>query len=84
MNISFHKSLSELYAELCMKARELSVKRESGDCICIWCQQVERNHLRDKRCSVSAVSQEFKCTEQTTMARIDAALKCIEELKGLL
>lgn len=84
MNISFHKSLAELYADLCIQARELQVKRESGDCVCTWCNTVERMHLGDGRCSVAATSQKFSCMEQSSASRINAALVCIEELKGLL
>lgn len=84
MNVSFHKSLAELYADLCIQARELAIKRESGECICTWCNTVERLHLPDKRCSSSALSQSFNCIEQAAVSRINAALTCIEELKGLL
>lgn len=83
MNISFQKSLAELYADLCMQAREVAVKRESGECVCTWCHTVERLHLHDKRCSVSSLSQNFNCMEETTAARIDAALQFIDTYRAL-
>lgn len=84
MNLSFHKSLSELYAELLIRNRELHLKKASGRMLCIHCSQQESVHLSDGRCSCSAVSREFRSTEQIEMDKVDKALTHIEALKEML
>lgn len=81
--ISDHKSLAELYSELLIKQREIQVQLDSGKATCSWCGRRKSEHLPDKRCSVSCLSQVFTAMRRGDMDSINKALGLIEELREL-
>lgn len=81
--IDSFKSLAELYADLCIKARELQRAIDSGTATCSWCGRRKSEHLFDGRCSCSALSHEFNDMRADEYAKTQKALGLIEELRGL-
>lgn len=79
MIISQHKSLAELYSELCVRFREIHKMDQEGETTCK-CGTRKSAHLSDGRCSSWAGSQTFNSVESEELAKIGRALDLIEEL----
>lgn len=78
-----HKSLSELYSELCIKLRAIAVAEAGGETACVWCRSRKKDHLHDGRCSSSAVSASFTSEQADKAKWIERALELIEELQRI-
>lgn len=81
--ISQHKSLTELYADLCMRLRGIQKEMQAGNATCSWCGKRKAEHLHDGRCSVDALSQHFTNIRSDECERTQRALTLIEELRAL-
>lgn len=79
--MNMHKSLTELYAELCIEAR--AVRFREPRMICRHCNYKKAEHLGDGRCSSAVCSQTFASDEADRAEQIDRALTLIEELKAI-
>ena len=80
MIISQHKSLSEIYSELCIRLRAIDKAESEGNTVCKSCQEKKSKHLSDGRCSSWACSMTFASAQQDEASHIRRALDLIEEL----
>lgn len=83
MLINEHQSINGVYADLCIKLRELQNSDDCGTAICQWCGRPKSNHLNDNRCDVSTLSQYFRPRWAEHKKKIERALSLIEELKAI-
>lgn len=83
MIVSFHKSLTEIYAELCIRARAIQSLEKSGRSVCQWCKRHGEDHIHDGRCSIDALSRTFSSEQRGEAAKIDVALGLIEQLREI-
>lgn len=81
MIISQHKSLAEIYAELCIRLREIQREMASGEAACRFCSGRRSSHLPDGRCSSLAGSRTFVAGSYAEGSEIERALVLIEELQ---
>lgn len=77
MLINKDKTIQENLNWLNAEFRRLTVSKAAGTWTCLHCGCVESAH--DPRCNTYATSPNFKAAEEETMAKIDRALKLLEE-----
>lgn len=81
--ISQHKSLSELYAELLIRHREIERLTAAGKSICTFCNCTLSHHGGDLRCTCAVTSRSFHSNECDEIVKVKRALVLIEELQEI-
>lgn len=81
--IQQHKSLTELYGELCIDLREITKRDDAGKSICQHCGKTKGGHRADDlRCEDTSL-RNFLSDEAGDLAKVRRALELVEELLAL-
>jgi hypothetical protein len=77
------KTLGQNYEDLLRQARQIDLAEEQGIIGCTRCRKKKKDHLHDGRCSSSALSGEYTSEVAGLRAKVEKALRLIEELQEL-
>lgn len=81
--ISEHKSITEVYSELCIRLRDIQREVQEERAICQHCGHPKSRHCNDGRCDIYATSRHFHNIRTDEFERVQKALGLIEELRAV-
>jgi hypothetical protein len=79
------KSVDDLYTDLCVRFRQLSLGKANGTWVCTNCGRPENNHHLGARktCTNYVTSLAFQAVETEQLTEVQTALGLLDKLKEL-